>query len=462
LKFKLRIKNIDLHIYFFSWFVGYPELATGPGPYKVETQWGVMKPTMDPTKETTYLFLDDFFKEMTELFPDPYFHIGGDEVEGSQWAQSPVIQAFIQKLQLENKNGLQAYFNKRIQKMLKKYHKIMVGWEEILDEIHDKVAVSKSAVIQAWKSRKALVNAINKGYRGLLSNGYYLDHLVTSATYYKVDPILDDELWLFNETQLSHILGGEACMWSEYVSENTVDSRIWPRTLAIAERFWSPSSINDPNFLYKRLFRMNHLLDKMQIGLTHLSLYKLRLKNLINKPDNKATLLHPFVILADACEPYGFEQRAQTGRYSANVSLTTFTDALQSESEMIWKLENVPIDYKKFREIFHKWSINHVRLRQLFDENELSPNKQLWGQDIKQLSKNLAETGHIGLKILDYATQKILHYDKNNSMNSWPLVYWISHHSQLLFQLENQVNEVRLAAIRPVRRLLNTLEATAI
>ena len=76
---------------------------------------------MDPTKESTYTFLDSFFKEMTKLFPDPYFHIGGDEVEGSKWTESSAIQRFINEHQLTNKNGLQAYFNKRIQKMLKKY-----------------------------------------------------------------------------------------------------------------------------------------------------------------------------------------------------------------------------------------------------------------------------------------------------------------------------------------------------
>jgi hexosaminidase len=450
-----------LHIYF-SWFVGYPELATEPGPYVVETRWGVLQPTMDPTKESTYTFLDKFFQEMTALFPDTYFHIGGDEVEGSKWAQSESIQKFITKNQLENKNGLQAYFNRRIQTMLKKYDKIMIGWEEILDEISEKLAVDKDAIIQSWKSRKSLLNAIDKGYRGLLSHGYYLDHLLSAAAHYKVDPILNDELWLFNEQQLSRVLGGEACMWAEYVSEKTVDSRIWPRVLAIAERFWSPSSINNQNLLYERLFRMNHLLDNMQTGVTHLSSYKLRLQDLITDPKNKVSLLHPLTILADACEPFGFEQRAQTGRYLSTIPLTTFTDALQCESEFVWKLQNLPFDDKKLREVFHTWSINHVRLRLLFDELKISQNRQLWGQDLEQLSKNLAQTGQIGLRILDYGAKRILHHDKNNTMNSWPLMNWILHHNQLLNQLENQVNEVRLAAVRPVQNLFKSLEMATI
>ena len=441
----------------FSWFVGYPELATEPGTYQVETKWGVLKATMDPTKESTYTFLDLFFKEMTELFPDPYFHIGGDEVEGSQWTMSQTVQKFILENRLESKNGLQAYFTRRIQTMLKKYHKTMIGWEEILDEVRDHLAVDNDAVIQSWKSRKALAHAINKGYRGLLSNGYYLDHLQNSIFHYKFDPLHNDELWLFDEEQLSHVLGGEACMWAEYVSERSVDSRIWPRLLAIAERFWSPSSVKNEFFLYERLFRMNHILDKVQTGVTHLSLYREHLQDLILDPKQKLSLLHPLTILADVCEPYGFEQRAQTNRYFSTVPLTTITDSLQAESELVWKLENLPIDSKKLREIFHTWSINHVRLRQLFDEFSSNQNRQLWVQDLEQLSKNLAQIGQIGLRLLDYGTKRIFHPDKNNSMNSWPLMQWIGHHHQLINGLENQVNEVRLAATRPVQRLFKSL-----
>jgi hexosaminidase len=419
-----------------------------------------MKPTMDPTKESTYTFLDSFFKEMSELFPDPYFHIGGDEVEGSQWMQSSSIQLFIFQHQLRNKNGLQAYFNKRIQKLLKNYGKIMIGWEEILDEISENLAVDKDAIIQSWKSRKSLANAMNKGYRSLLSHGYYLDHLSLSTFHYKIDPVPNDEAWLYNKTQFSLILGGEACMWSEYVTENTIDSRIWPRVLAIAERFWSPSSITNQKFLYERLFRMNHLLDKMQTGVTHLSSYKLQLQNLIIDSNKKKELLHPLVILADVCEPYGFDQRSQNGKYSSIISLTTFVDALQCESELIWKLENLPIDDKIFRDIFKKWSINHARLRQLFfNDGDKTQAKQLWGQDLERLSVNLAEAGRIGLRILDYGAKRILHHDRNHTMNSWQLTQWIEHHNQVLNNIENQVNEVRLAAVRPLRRLLNSIQA---
>ena len=72
-----------------AWFVGYPDLASGTGPYHIERKWGVFDPAMDPTRESTYAFIDRFFAEMTALFPDAYFHIGGDECNGKEWDASP-------------------------------------------------------------------------------------------------------------------------------------------------------------------------------------------------------------------------------------------------------------------------------------------------------------------------------------------------------------------------------------
>ncbi|CAF4310275.1 unnamed protein product, partial [Rotaria sordida] len=127
--------------------------------------------------------------------------------------------------------------------------------------------------------------------------------------------------------------------------------------------------------------------------------------------------------------------------------------------ELIWKLEKLPIpDESSYRNIFQTWSINHLRLKELFDNVEETKNQEIWGQDIEQLSINLANTSQIGLRILDYNSKKILNSDKNNTMNSWTLSHWILYHKTLLEQLENQVKEVRLAAVRPVLRLLNSIQ----
>src|SRR5205807_1954923 len=137
-----------------SWLTAYPELGSAPGPYEIGRTWGIYDPVIDPTREETYQFLDGFLTEMASLFPDPYFHIGGDEVNGKQWKASAKIQEFAAAQKLEGPHGLQVYFNKRIQKILEKNGKIMVGWDEILHP-----DLPSNIVIQSWCGQKSLADA---------------------------------------------------------------------------------------------------------------------------------------------------------------------------------------------------------------------------------------------------------------------------------------------------------------
>jgi len=88
------VPEFDMPGHSTAWFVGYPDLASGPGPYQIERRWGVMDPAMDPTNDKTYKFLDEFIGEMAKVFPDHFFHIGGDEVNGKQWDANAKIQEF--------------------------------------------------------------------------------------------------------------------------------------------------------------------------------------------------------------------------------------------------------------------------------------------------------------------------------------------------------------------------------
>ncbi|MBC7364741.1 MAG: family 20 glycosylhydrolase, partial [Candidatus Aminicenantes bacterium] len=110
-----------------SWFVAYPEYASAAGPYSIERKFGVFEPVFDPTRAEVYRFFDKFFKEMAGLFPDPYVHIGGDEVEAKHWKENLRIQTFMKKHNLPDNHALQAYFNREILKILTRYHKKMVG-----------------------------------------------------------------------------------------------------------------------------------------------------------------------------------------------------------------------------------------------------------------------------------------------------------------------------------------------
>lgn len=302
-----------------SWFVAYPEYASAPGPYRIERGFGVFHPVFNPANPATYKFFDDFFREMAALFPDPYMHIGGDEVEALHWKENPQIQAFMKKHNLSDNHALQAYFNKRILKILTKYNKKMVGWDEIYQP-----GLPKDIVIQSWRGTQALVDGARKGYQGILSNGYYIDLCETAERHYLNDPIPPDSPLTSAEKKL--ILGGEATMWAELVSPETVDSRIWPRTAAIAERLWSPQEVRDVDDMYRRLKVINLQLE--ETGVQHLRNQDMMFRRLAGSEDITALKK-----LASISEPVkGYARHSQGRKYTSLAPLTRFVDACFPES----------------------------------------------------------------------------------------------------------------------------------
>ena len=271
------IPEFDLPGHSTSLFVGYPDLGSAPGPYTIEREYGMFDPAIDPTRESTYKFLDEFVGEMAALFPDAYFHIGGDEVNGKAWDANPKIQEFIHAHSMKNNADLQAYFNKRLQEIVNKHHKIMVGWDEILSP-----DLPKSIVIQSWRGQDSLAEAAQKGFHGLLSHGYYLDLYQSAEFHYLNDP-LSGKAGDLTDEEKKMILGGEACMWSEMVTPENVDSRIWPRMAAIAERFWSPQQTRDVPSMYARM--QSESLRLQWVGLQHLSYYRPMLERLAGSAD---------------------------------------------------------------------------------------------------------------------------------------------------------------------------------
>jgi hexosaminidase len=266
------VPEFDMPGHSTAWFAGYPELASGSGPYGIERKWGVFDPAMDPTDEKTYKFLNEFIGEMARLFPDQFFHIGGDEVNGKEWDANPKIQAFMKSHHIKNNAELQAYFSSRAQELVTKHKKTPVGWDEVLV-----LGVSKTIVIQSWRGVDSLAAAAKMGYRGILSNGYYLDLGWSAARHYAMDPLGGPAAALTPE-QKQLILGGESCIWSEYVNAENIDSRIWPRNAAIAERLWSPEGTSDIASMYARMDPESTRLE--WLGLTHLSFQRVMLQRI--------------------------------------------------------------------------------------------------------------------------------------------------------------------------------------
>jgi hexosaminidase len=319
------VPEFDMPGHSTAWFVGHPELASGKGPYEIERKWGVFDPAMDPTNEKVYKFLDDLIGEMARLFPDHYFHIGGDEVNGKEWDANPRIQAYMKAHGIKNNEALQAYFSGRVQKLVTKHGKTVVGWDEVLVE-----GVPKDIVIQSWRGQASLAKAAKQGYRGILSNGYYLDLGWPAARHYAVDPMSGDAASLSAEEK-QRILGGESCMWAEYVSPENVDSRIWPRNAAIAERLWSPQEVRDPGSMYARLDFVSGRLE--WLGLTHRTVSRHMLQRLAGpaSPAEFAALR----TLTDVIEPVKDYTREHTApaKPTSATPLNRIVDAVPLESD---------------------------------------------------------------------------------------------------------------------------------
>ncbi len=302
-----------------SWLVGYPEIGSAPGPYKIERGAGIFEPALDPTREQTYKFLDTFLGEMAALFPDAYMHIGGDENEGKQWNRNPQIQAFMKEKGIKDNHALQAYFNQRVLKILQKHGKKMIGWEEILHP-----DLPKDAVIQSWRGPESLAAAAKQGYNGILSAGYYIDLIFPASQHYLADPIPQNSTLTAEEAK--HVLGGEATMWGEWVGPETIDSRIWPRTAAVAERLWSPRNITDVDDMYRRLSVISRQLE--DLGLTHEKNYGMLLRRLAGS-DNTG----PLRTLASIIEPVKQYRRYQMRPQTMLSPLTGLVDAARPDSE---------------------------------------------------------------------------------------------------------------------------------
>lgn len=376
-----------------SWLAAYPEFASMPGPYKAG-RIADADTVMDPTRDQTYKFLDKFIGEMAELFPDTYFHIGGDEVNNKPWDSNPKIQEFIRAHGMKSNRDLQAYFNQRLQKIVSKHGKIMVGWDEVLHP-----DLPKSVVVESWRGQDSLAEAAKQGYRTLLAHGYYIDLIWPAARHYAADPMTGGAAALTTEEQ-KRILGGEACMWAEYITPETIDSRLWPRLAAIAERFWSPQETRDNQSMYRRLEEVSWRLG--WLGLNHESNYALMLHRLAGSHDIAALR-----ILADVVEPTKDYTRTEIFPQPPvkSTPLNRLADAARPESTEARHFAELVETYiqsgykdsaaeAQIRASLVKWRENDANLQPVLDRSFLLVED-------KPLSEDLAALSAAGLQALD-------------------------------------------------------------
>ncbi len=235
----------------------YPENACVPGPFEVGTQWGVYKDIYNPAKKSTFTFLDNVLDEVLKLFPSHYIHIGGDEVPKVEWKENAACQNLMKAKGLKSEEELQSYFIRKIQKFLESKGRQIIGWDEILEG----KGPDAGGVVESWRGIDGAIQAAKNGHSTILAPGGYTylsqdADVLSLDTVYSFDPMPPG----LTPEQQKYVLGTEASMWSEHAPQETVDSKMFPRLLAIAEDAWTnPDSKNFPNF-YKRLQVQYHRL----------------------------------------------------------------------------------------------------------------------------------------------------------------------------------------------------------
>lgn len=410
----------------------FPELASVKRAYTLQRYFGVFDPVLDPTNEKVYAFLDKLFTEMAALFPDEYFHIGGDENTGKDWEKTPHIKAYMKAKGMNTFMDLQTEFNKRILPILKKNGKKMMGWDEILQP-----GVPKDIVIQSWRGKEAFYESVKKGYQAILSNGYYIDLIQSTDIHYLNDPIPAGVQ--LSKEEARRVLGGEATMWSELVTPQTVDSRIWPRTAAIAERLWSPQQVQDLTDMYRRLDLISLQLEAA--GSTHLIYRQVLLRRLANSTDTKAlevlaavieplkiyernqgdtmyTVFSPFTKLADLAVPDQAVPR--TFRGEVDDFIKNPDSAL--EKKIVWRLT--------------LWKENHARFLVTLRNSPVL-------QEAEILSENLSKIAAAGLEAMEYIRQR------NTADNGW-----LKQQLETLEKAKEQGGRCELQVIIPIRKLV--------
>ena len=408
------VPEFDIPGHTVSWMVAYPQIASSKGPFHLPDVAGIHDEALDPTRESTYVFLNRFIGEMTKIFPDAYFHIGGDEVNGEVWTSNPRIASFMKRKGFEKPSQLQTYFSQRVVRIVEQHGKKPIGWDEVLVP-----GLPKNVLVQSWRGVDSLAAGARQGYRGILSAPYYLDGMKTNETHYLADPIPADTTLTAEQQKL--ILGGEVCMWAEQLDERTIDSRIWPRTAVMAERFWSPQSDRDVVSMYRRLPRISIELELA--GLKHMTGPALMRRSISGEVNPTA-----LTTLAAVLEPVSFGERSDTQHTDSHTPLDRLVDTVVPDPPSRFEIaQDVDAVVNKTADS----TAAEARLTRRFMEwQEIAPSLAAEMQQNPRMSDaavratQLGELGQIGL-------QALLNLDPNNSAYGGPKLRSSTPESQL-------------------------------
>ena len=267
------IPEIDLPGHTQAALAAYPELGCTGGPYEVATRYGVLDDVLCVGKDATMTFVKDVLEEVMDIFPSPYIHLGGDECPKVRWAECPDCQRKIRELGLKRSGSktpeelLQSWFTSEMEAFLAARGRRMICWNDVLCDWGNQVTgePSKQTVIAGWMRPASTEIAVREGYDAILcpiDYCYFSNAAINRITglesirrVYDL-PVAPEGL---TPEQQHHILGIEACLWTERVaSTDSLEWRLLPRLSTLAERQWSAPVSHD---LDAYLPRLRHMLD---------------------------------------------------------------------------------------------------------------------------------------------------------------------------------------------------------
>ncbi len=245
----LIIPEIELPGHSVAAIAAYPELSCTGEPIPVEHEWGVFKDIYCAGNENTFEFLENVLAEVCELFPSPYIHIGGDEAPKYRWEHCEKCQKRITEEHLKDAAELQTYFIERIAKFLQTKNKRIIGWDEILEG-----GIPDDALVQSWRGMQGGIDAARAQHFVIMSptSHCYFDYPLESTDVKEVYSFLPipDSLTAYEK---SFILGGECNMWTEHAPQEQVESKVFPRLIALSEVLWSSAASRNLDDFEKRL-----------------------------------------------------------------------------------------------------------------------------------------------------------------------------------------------------------------
>ena len=261
------IPEIELPGHSSAALAAYPQFGNTKGPYEVAKRWGIFNETFAPTEET-FSFLEDILKEVMELFPSKFIHIGGDEVIKKEWKESSYAQKVIKREKLKNENELQSYFIRRIEKFLNANDRKIIGWDEILEG-----GIAPNATVMSWRGVEGGIAAAKQHHTVIMTPGThcYFDYyqvgkegqkkeaLTGSKRYTTVEKVYSYEPTPseLSAEERKYILGAQGNVWTEYMPTwNLVEYNVLPRMTALSEVVWSTKKNRNWEDFHKRLKHM--------------------------------------------------------------------------------------------------------------------------------------------------------------------------------------------------------------